>query len=391
MPVLLTLAFYSLLPGCSPANPCRLASELASKAEELRELRFNHPVECSVESGSIVNRLAQGRSTVPPGSIPVQAEDPGQIVRQMFLFDSSEPGLEPSSGRSGLAPELVRGAYSFREKKLFLAAGVPQHQIEQTVVHELVHALQDQRFGLSTVIEPSSKVFNSGGELQADSDQQLARFALIEGDAVLDEYRYRYPKTDICSAEGVARFIDSIPTAENPGLGGFPAYSLYRREFSNRFGLRFVCIQTKQGRSRDDLFLHPPQSTSEIVFPEKSRRSDCPGLPVGAGAAGSGAELRFSDRFGLAGLLYFLGPDRIAELSGFRGDCTELFRRQDGKDFGVWRIEFSTSAQALRVSSLLQGRIRALGSAAGRSSWVSRLSFKTAGPLIEITTPQTTP
>ena len=393
----LLLLVITPLSGCSPANSCHLAAGLAPTAEALRGLKFARPLDCSVEPGSIVTRLAGGDSAA--GKMPNHSPtaDFGKSLRRQLLFDPAAPGAEETLNRNELAPEMIRGAYSFREKKLILGAGVAQHQLEQTVVHELVHALQDQHFDLASLLEPPTGTVEGGAARRSDSDQQLARFSLIEGDAVLDEYRYRYPNTDVCSAAGLDRLIATIPTAENPGLSSYPSFSLYRREFSNRYGLRFICLETKQGKSRNDLFLNPPKSSAEIMFigktgagiGQKPATKSC--SDTGADQNSRDSELRFSDRFGLAGLIYLLGPDKSGELSGFIGDCAGLYRRTDGGIFAVWSIEFSTSEQAAKVSSMLQGRFHALGSALGRTDSVSKWEFRIKNGTIYIATPPVSP
>lgn len=75
----------------------------------------------------------------------------------------------PKDGRPG-----IQGYYDTKEKALFLYDDVKSNYWKGTLVHEMVHALQDQHFGLSKLHAASF-----------GSDAELALAALVEGDATL--------------------------------------------------------------------------------------------------------------------------------------------------------------------------------------------------------------
>ncbi len=66
----------------------------------------------------------------------------------------------------------VQGYYSLADKKLFIYDDIKGSYERGVLVHEMVHALQDQHFGLKN-LHPTG----------FDSDADLARSALVEGDA----------------------------------------------------------------------------------------------------------------------------------------------------------------------------------------------------------------
>ena len=70
------------------------------------------------------------------------------------------------------AGKQVQGYYSIKDKTLFLYDDLTQAYERGVLVHEMVHALQDQHFGLAK-LHPTD----------FDGDADLARSALIEGDA----------------------------------------------------------------------------------------------------------------------------------------------------------------------------------------------------------------
>jgi uncharacterized iron-regulated protein len=66
----------------------------------------------------------------------------------------------------------IQGYYSIKDKTLFLYDDVSSAYEKGVLIHEMVHALQDQHFGLAKLHPPSF-----------DGDAELALGALIEGDA----------------------------------------------------------------------------------------------------------------------------------------------------------------------------------------------------------------
>ncbi len=75
----------------------------------------------------------------------------------------------PKQGAEG-----IQGYYDLKKKTLFLYDDVKSSYWKGVLIHEMVHVLQDQHFGLKKLHDP----FISG-------DEELARAALIEGDATL--------------------------------------------------------------------------------------------------------------------------------------------------------------------------------------------------------------
>jgi hypothetical protein len=161
-----SLLLVAVLVGCTAATDDTLTLP-TSHAEAARELKL---------------------MSVPPLR---------QLTREQFSADAQKEANEEADdeaqrqhdtyGRLGFYPKDfdLKGsgaarsdffvAYYDAETKSVTVVGTPDHSV---LVHELVHALQDQHFDLKHV----------HGE-QVSSDEALARDALIEGDARLAEYR----------------------------------------------------------------------------------------------------------------------------------------------------------------------------------------------------------
>lgn len=70
------------------------------------------------------------------------------------------------------ADKHLQGYYSPRDKTLFVYADVSGSYQRGVLIHEMVHALQDQHFGLDKLHQTDD-----------DDDAAMAKAALIEGDA----------------------------------------------------------------------------------------------------------------------------------------------------------------------------------------------------------------
>lgn len=345
--------------GCASSGPCARAIKLAPAAEDLRQLQFLSAPVCEIENGSIIDRLASGAGPTDPGA----ADLIQRLHRQLLLANDGRS----SSSQQELESGMVRGAYSFSEKRLILAAGVPQHLLDQTVVHELTHTLQDQHFDLRTILSAGEAAAAAGcpGLVRADSDRRLALFSLMEGDAEAVEYGIKYPNAEFCGEAEMARLTGSIRCADNPGLAQSPSYSLFRREFANRFGLRFICRSIRAGQDRNRLFRTPPKSTAELISPRSAEITpivrSCP----------QDAELPAAeDHLGAAAILYLIGTSRPEIIDSYLDDQAVLFDTA-GEKRAIWRIRFRNGSEIEDFRDLILARLTALAAATGRTRRIS--------------------
>src|SRR5205823_1133055 len=127
---------------------------------------------------------------------------------------------------------------------------------KDTFAHEFTHALQDQYFDLGKLSPKHPD----------NDDRSLAIQALIEGDAVLMQRLWAQQKL-------------SQDEINQLGQGGadsklFSAPLFLREQLLFPYGDGFNFVrQTYQQRGGyvgvDDVFLHPPDSTEQILHPEK--------------------------------------------------------------------------------------------------------------------------
>jgi hypothetical protein len=228
-------------------------------------------------------------------------------------------------------------AYYSSETKSVTVVGEPEHA---TLVHELVHALQDQKFDLQHV----------HGE-HLSSDESLARDALVEGDARMAEYRdYLWDRgqdpiralVDFATVAGAYEDANAIfRKTQLPLL--YAAHSA----FAYSFGSAFIGNRLGIGGGRwsyagvDALFVaaNGPVSTQEVIRAgepvDAIERTGLTTLPFDVASAW---DVESVDRLGewyTFVLLYPSAPDKqgLATLThAWDGDQLLTLRKKDGND-----------------------------------------------------------
>lgn len=170
----------------------------------------------------------------------------------------------------GSSSSWVAGTYSYETNEIVLVGDVP----ESVIVHEHVHALQDQHFGLAA--------YDDGA---ATTDELMARRAVVEGDASLAEARFvmrREYGVDLDELDW-SRFFSSLRDQSATLLldGGAPPFFLAYPAFAYSHGVEY-CAHNLVGATvasprpvhdppyfwviEDDLFTTRPPDTTERVL-----------------------------------------------------------------------------------------------------------------------------
>jgi tetratricopeptide (TPR) repeat protein len=244
----------------------------------------------------------------------------------MGLLGVIDPEVDLAELLVDLNAEQVSGFYSLEEKVFYLVdRGESTTDDQMTLAHEYVHALQDQRYDLATLSEAG-----------ANSDEQLAIRAFIEGDATLatllyaDEYIVLYDMLDAMSDFG---------GMESGTLESSPAFIRGHELFPYQQGLEFVSALHDRGdwEAVDEGYADLPRSTEQILHPERYRRGDDPvevTLPELAGALGGAWQEVDREVMGELALRLYLqehaGPVMGAlAAEGWGGDAYTLLRDGD--------------------------------------------------------------
>lgn len=256
------------------------------------------------------------------------------------------------------------GYYDPDKKEYTMAAWLPAAMQPVIAVHELTHALQDQHFNLKDFMD----------EKKHTSDELLSRSAVVEGDAtaVMTDYQRNLmgmgPVEKDSSVESV--ILQTV-------LGSFVSESLQKAPsairnmliFPYASGLRFVHTFLKQGgyKKIDTLLKNPPQTTEEILHPEKYGKKeefiDVNEKNLFALAGADIGEISYSDRYGeffistwLSGLGVSNAPQRAA---GWGGDRVFVVNK-NGERKLYWVIRWDSEGKAREFQEAVEEKLKGL-------------------------------
>lgn len=261
-------------------DEARVFSELMAEAERIRGLSFVRPVPARVRSRSVITRFIEQKI----------AEDREELNRQLPIYLAL--GLIPADLdverllRDLLGEQVVgyydddTGQMAVRSDVISALSGpdTSSHEGRTTLVHEYIHALQDQHLNL-----------HSTNELTRSFDGDNAWISLVEGDASFamlgTVYGASGPSLGTLAhgliAQGATIFVAqrSAATAANPVLREAPA--ILRETLLSRYtdGLLFVSrlyLSTRSWAAVDNAFTDLPQSTEQVLHPEKYLSREAP-------------------------------------------------------------------------------------------------------------------
>ncbi len=289
-------------------------------------------------------------------------------------------------GMVGLLDEQVAGLYDPRTRRLRimshlvptgptawspmeLLTGSPQDRARFVMAHEIVHALQDQKFNLRRM----------GRNRPGQSDMETALASLFEGDAtaaglafmVADKGGYeeaaffataRMLNWVMKGAMSLARLgllPDTAALRRTPDL-------LQRRLVFPYVGGLSLCMTAGQlggWRAIDALYKNPPVSTEQVLHPSKllRRRRDHPQalkLPKLARLLGRRYRALYRDTLGELGMRSLLsdappGVDANAAAAGWDGDRYVLLGARGKPDALVWLSTWDSPAEAAEFAGAL--------------------------------------
>jgi hypothetical protein len=343
------------------ATPAELAvvRALMQKTEQLRGLRFLAPVDVTIEERSALRAYVERAIDQP------QLE---RVTRRYLALGALDPPLDARAIRallvSVLDEELV-GYYDPREKRLAVRAdiaralgseGGPEAQGERslvwraTVVHELVHALQDQHFGLEAAIQQ-----------RRSTDADNAFGALIEGDATLVMLGYTHEQAGgsldelVQHPEQILGALARSPEQLTGALRRAPALLREPLLFRYREGASFCAVLYRAGgwARVDAAHRAPPVSTLAIRRPQRVLdREPEPALALPSLEPRLVAGLvRDEDVLGALELSVMLGTSGVqaqALIDGWRGDRYAVLER--GQQLAsIWWLRFRGPSLARSV------------------------------------------
>jgi hypothetical protein len=238
---------------------------IADQVERLRELAFTEPVEPEFVSPQESTDLVQDLF------LEEYTEAIGDVEERLLTTVGAIPeGTDLRSLRSDLLGQQVAGFYDPETGQLVVRqAGEDLSPTDRVVLaHELDHALTDQALGL-----PVPDDLRAGRE-----DADLAGSSLAEGDATLlmQQFSASLPLGEQLQGLDPSAFIEAIQA--QAGLANLPPYLQSELTFPYEDGMSFACDLYQDGgwAAVDRAYRDPPDSTLEILFPERYREGFAP-------------------------------------------------------------------------------------------------------------------
>jgi hypothetical protein len=274
---------------------------------------------------------------------PARRQADNVLLRALGLLslgqDVGELQLKLLSGQ-------VIGFYDDKTKRMAVISDVGlDASAKVTYAHEYTHALQDKAFGLASL------------DIQAvgEDDRDLARLALVEGDATTSMLLWALANLSQEELVGVGE-------TPLPDTSGIPPWMLEQLEFPYTTGADFVArLRASGGWSAvDAVFKDPPASTEQVIHYEKYVEHEAPDsvqAPRVAAALGSGWQEVPADTLGEAMTSIWLkamgvvaaDADNAAE--GWGGDRVVAASAADGQLAVAWHIAWDSPGDARQFTS----------------------------------------
>ncbi len=351
------------------ANEARAIEELAHSAEQVRGLRFTSPVPVLVQNRDAITSYVESQIE----------EDAISRGRSLYVALGLLPSdMDVRSQLLQLLGEQILGYYDAEQKHLVVRDDVmhalgthvgESMQLEEAklvLVHELVHALQDQHLKLSANIE-----------VERSSDAENAFRSLIEGDATLAMIGYMLetsgvPLRQLTSDPNRVRGIASSEAQDAMGggreLANAPAILRVPLLSAYRDGLSFCAYAHSRGgwTAVDLAHDNPPASTEHVLHPATWTAGQLPDIvDMGALPALDGAGFVAVETTSLGELemaIYFEQGQSQASAqraaAGWGGDQVRVYRGPATETPVVWFTTWDDRKEAAEAETAAQLAIR---------------------------------
>jgi hypothetical protein len=341
--------------------------------EEMRGLAFRFPV----VTKEVSRRQARDhltrilREEYPPPEMTAEQET---LLYLGFL----SPGDDLEKMLLDLLEEQVAGFYDPRGRALYLVPGPLAGTL--ALAHEMAHALMDQHFDLEGLQDAA----------RLDDDRTLALSGLLEGEATMVTTLWALRSAWDPSLPSLAdEDMGELMEAAAAGLGDTPPYLRESLLFPYTSGPLWASHVMKKGgglKALDPYFLEPPESTEQILHPERSLPPrDYPSeidpslLDL---ALPTGTPVVKRNSLGEFGILLLLGggdsAEAVAAADGWDGDRFVLAGSR-GERFLTWITVWDTEPDAMEFEG---GISEWLGS---RSKSPESASVRRAGRIVVVT------
>lgn len=368
----------------SDATLRKLASELLPDLAARSGLELREPVRLEMRSREELVRYLESKLDEE-----LPEEEARATVEAYALFGLVPDTLDLREVLLALYTEQVAGFYEPDSTTLFVMDDQPEALLEGLLVHELVHAVQDQWVDLGALTDP-----------KLGSDRATAAQAAIEGHATLVMLEYMAEQ-----AQGTPVDLGALPNFANllrsqlegardqfPALAAAPPVIQESLLFAYLEGAGYVHGLWAQGDRVAPFGEYLPKSTEQILG------GTADDVPIELAMSVSGADILHEDVLGRLELGVMLdqhlGPGSARFADGWGGDRYVLVEVGTGERGLIWYSVWDDEAARDRFVERFRDALGSLGGGAslevmevgGRAATVLRVGA-TDGVSVEVTLP----
>ncbi len=368
----------------SDATLRKLASELLPDLAARSGLELREPVRVEMRSREELVRYLESKLDEE-----LPEEEARATVEAYALFGLVPDTLDLREVLLALYTEQVAGFYEPDSTTLFVMDDQPEALLEGLLVHELVHAVQDQWVDLGALADP-----------KLGSDRATAAQAAIEGHATLVMLEYMAEQ-----AQGTPVDLGALPNFANllrsqlegardqfPALAAAPPVIQESLLFPYLEGAGYVHGLWAQGDRVAPFGEYLPKSTEQILG------GTADDVPIELAMSVSGADIVHEDVLGRLELGVMLdqhlGPGSARFADGWGGDRYVLVEVGTGERGLIWYSVWDDEAARDRFVERFRDALGSLGGGAslevmevgGRAATVLRVGA-TDGVSVEVTLP----
>ncbi|MFN2597370.1 MAG: hypothetical protein ABR563_09320 [Pyrinomonadaceae bacterium] len=255
------------------ASVAAATEEVLRETSEIRQLAILRPVKSGAQSRAEIERMLLKNLDEETKPEEIRANE--LTLKKLGLIPADFQ-LRPFL--VSVLTEQILGYYDPKSQTFYLADWIDLDGQQPVISHELTHALQDQHFDL--------KRFDHWK--RGDADAELAAHALVEGDATWEMTLYV-----LKDARRALAMLKSVGSAQTTKIDAAPQSLRASLLFPYEQGMNWARQLYQRGgwKAVDEAFTSLPQSTEQIIHPEKYFAHEAPArvdLPDLAPALGRG-------------------------------------------------------------------------------------------------------
>lgn len=241
-------------------SPLAAVDEIFQQVSKISGIPIKHKVQSEVVSRERIREYIVERMKETTTAAEIHAQEAAYVK-----FGLLPAGFQLEKFIVDLLTEQATAFYDPKQKKFFLSDWAPGDIQKPAIAHELCHALQDQAIELNDYMEAKGM----------SQDEQMARKAVVEGEAVLAmmEYMMAPMGMHVLDFPDLSKQVNEATKSETAKFPIFSAAPPYLREgllFPYTQGLTYTQAKSKGiGKAVYELLLkNPPHSTHEVMHPD---------------------------------------------------------------------------------------------------------------------------